>query len=373
MSLKTANAHNSPPSPVRRNEPHPLDTPMGGAHSQSEVCRQAFHEALRSDIAGDRLRSELQRFGLHPERYRLTELLSLKERLAAHSAGNPEFRREVEYSRILEFLGQCINRLERQNREPHGPARSAPAAVPLRGMLDCGIQKVVRELQLSLGIRHQIVIRGGGLNEGVGWLSAGPDGDPRVAGSRSMYTRRTGIDPPSYDLTMAARNGTSREVSQLVEDAACYGRSGSLAEQCHDYVCRNCSPEAQEDQARELMALDDDRLPFERPPSRGVLLVFSDDKGAYDPTFHRHDPRWNHSSYDFAVTMPGGSRHLRAIIPIPDHRQPFPDGAFAVIITPEIAALPHEIKGKLFDAAFRRMDIREFNDVLEYRAREGTQ
>lgn len=223
-----------------------------------------------------------------------------------------------------------------------------PEVLPLNGSALDGVRAVIKRIQESLENDQQIVLRGGAQQEGLGWLSTGPFGDPRVSPDRSLYTRRTGRDIPAYELTGLS----DYHLTKVIEDAARYARSGNLMQQLSEHL-------GQPAQRADLLSLDPDNLPFQLNRSEGILAVFSDEAAAYLPTFHRKDVNWNqgNSSYNYAVAMPEGSRNLRALIPTPKLDGIFPDGAFAVMVTPWIEQMSENKKAQIFHAAFNEIDL----------------
>jgi hypothetical protein len=236
-----------------------------------------------------------------------------------------------------------------------------------------GITEVVKALQGTLGPSHQIGIRGGGFSEGIGWFTAGPKGDPRVPEADSRFPRRTPLIP-IFDLTSAAR-GLDREVvlRQIVIDASSYARNGVDAEVKAEFLKVGLGHDPSK---RELNAIP--ALFTDVDASQGVLMVFAaaaaKGEKPYLPSHHRNDPNWGKSvrggadessklAYKHAVTMEEGTRHIRAILPVLKMDGTYPEGAFAMITTPEILALSIDIQRALFDAAFRRMD-RELYDAI---------
>lgn len=192
--------------------------------------------------------------------------------------------------------------------------------------------------RLQLG-SHQVGYRGGDIEEARGWLSAGPEGDPRVLPDDSSYTRRTGKNPPAFDLDQTRSAGTT-EVA--IDYAKRYARGKDLGK-------------------------DDHEIDVSSDEVVGAVIVFSAFGEPFEDSFHRHDPDWQGPGYNETVELTPGNRHPRAMIPIRADGST-PEGSFSMILSDEILALPQGTKDELFDA-FEAQDKDRYEEILQQNLR----
>jgi hypothetical protein len=208
-----------------------------------------------------------------------------------------------------------------------------PRATP--PTMEPNINTVIDQITRETEGMHQVVFRGDSLDSAEGWLSVGPNGDPRVDLTDSNYKRRTGDDPPVFDVDSAKQAGDFEEALDIAQR---YTRGDTLSDSI-------------------------DEVDFTSDEVVGAVVIFSDARDPYPASHHRRHPDWKDSAYKHTVVMKPGNRHPRAILPVTASGN-MPEGGFAMTVTPEVLAMSPAQKAELFKA-FKKQDKEAYERVLK--------